>query len=48
MEYDTVITRLLVHLHRWGVAHDDPLYAEVARPAARLRSDRADAAAAGR
>ncbi|MFE2382134.1 eCIS core domain-containing protein [Streptomyces misionensis] len=48
VEYDTVITQLLVYLHRWGVAHDHPLYAEVARLAARLRSDRADAATADR
>ena len=40
VEYDPVITQLLVYLQRWGVGQQDPLHAEVMRIAERLRNDR--------
>nr|WP_079176549.1 DUF4157 domain-containing protein [Streptomyces sp. MUSC 14] len=46
VEYDTVVTQLLVYLHRWGVDQGEPLYAAVTDLATRLRADRSAAAAA--
>jgi len=40
VEYDPVVTQLLVYLQRWGVGQQDPLHAEVMRIAGRLRNDR--------
>ncbi|WDO05083.1 DUF4157 domain-containing protein [Streptomyces murinus] len=45
VEYDTVVTQLLVYLHRWGVPQTDPLYTAVAQLATELRDDRRAAAA---
>ena len=45
VEYDTVVTQLLVYLHRWGVPQTDPLYTAVAQLATELRNDRRAAAA---
>ncbi|MFH7339651.1 DUF4157 domain-containing protein [Streptomyces sp. KHY 26] len=45
VEYDTVVTQLLVYLHRWGIAQEDPLHAAVARLADELRTERRSAAA---
>ncbi|MFJ5030231.1 DUF4157 domain-containing protein [Streptomyces sp. NPDC088560] len=43
VEYDTVVTQLLVYLHRWGVDQREPLYAAVTELATRLRADRSAA-----
>ncbi|MEU3536299.1 MULTISPECIES: DUF4157 domain-containing protein [Streptomyces] len=45
VEYDTVVTQLLVYLHRWGVPQADPLYTAVTQLATELRDDRRAAAA---
>ncbi|MFY4720726.1 DUF4157 domain-containing protein [Streptomyces sp. LaBMicrA B280] len=45
VEYDTVVTQLLVYLHRWGVPQTDPLYTAVTQLATELRNDRRAAAA---
>ncbi|MDO0924666.1 DUF4157 domain-containing protein [Streptomyces sp. TG1A-8] len=46
VEYDTVITQLLVYLHQWGVDQQEPFHAAVMRLAARLRADRTAARSA--
>ncbi|MFG3360085.1 eCIS core domain-containing protein [Streptomyces griseofuscus] len=45
VEYDTVVTQLLVYLHRWGVPQTDPLYTALTQLATELRNDRRAAAA---
>ncbi len=45
VEYDTVVSQLLVYLHRWGVDPANPLYTAVTQLATELRNDRRAAAA---
>ncbi|MEU5795381.1 DUF4157 domain-containing protein [Streptomyces sp. NPDC047813] len=45
VEYDTVVTQLLVYLHRWGADPASPLYRAVTQLATELRADRRAAAA---
>ncbi|WP_243877956.1 DUF4157 domain-containing protein [Streptomyces sp. SUK 48] len=45
VEYDTVVTQLLVYLHRWGADPASPLYTAVTQLATELRADRRAAAA---
>jgi hypothetical protein len=47
VEYDTVITQILVYLHQWQVDQQDPLYVAVMNLAGQLRRDRAAARSAG-
>jgi hypothetical protein len=43
VEYDTVVTQILVYLHRWEADQQQPFYVEIMRLAAQLRADRAAA-----
>lgn len=45
VEYDTVLTQLLVYLHSWGVPADNAFHAEVRRLAAAQQLARTEAAA---